>query len=355
MGLSQGMRLGSCEVIELLGTGGMGEVYRGRDMQLGRDVAIKALPDAFAHDADRLARFEREAQVRATLNHPNLAVIHELKEVAGAKYLILELVEGETLAERIARGPMPLDEALDVAKQIAEALEAAHEKGIIHRDLKPANVKITPQGRVKVLDFGLAKIYESAKVAPTLSNSPTLSALQTMGGVILGTAAYMSPEQARGKAVDRRADVWAFGCLLYEMVSGRQTFSNEETVSDTLAGVLRAEPDWSALPTATPPKIRALLQHCLRKDPRRRWSDMAVVRIEIEEAQSEPATAPPPAVGRIWPARSFAGWKVCRLSTWQPARYLGLGSRARRDQPNHIKSRPGYLARLVARRSKDRV
>jgi eukaryotic-like serine/threonine-protein kinase len=296
MGLSQGMRLGSCEVIELLGTGGMGEVYRGRDMQLGRDVAIKALPDAFAHDADRLARFEREAQVLATLNHPNLAVIHELKEVAGAKYLILELVEGETLTERIARGPMPLDEALDVAKQIAEALEAAHEKGIIHRDLKPANVKITPQGRVKVLDFGLAKIYESAAIAPTLSNSPTLSALQTMGGVILGTAAYMSPEQARGKAVDRRADVWAFGCLLYEMLSDRQTFSNEETVSDTLAGVLRSEPDWSALPTATPPKIRALLQHCLRKDPRRRWSDMAVVRIEIEEAQSEPATAQPAAI-----------------------------------------------------------
>jgi serine/threonine protein kinase len=265
----------------------MGEVYRARDTRLGRDVAVKALPSVFASDPARLARFEREAQVLATLNHPNLAIIHELKEVDGSKYLILELVEGETLAERIRRGPIPVDEALNIARQIAEALEVAHDKGIVHRDLKPANIKVTPEGRVKVLDFGLAKIQEAGNSSQSLSNSPTLSAIQTAAGVILGTAAYMSPEQARNKEVDRRTDVWAFGCVLYEMLSGRQAFPVGQTVSDTIAGILVRDPDWRALPPSTPAKVRALLERCLRKDERRRWSDMADVCVEIDEARWE--------------------------------------------------------------------
>ncbi len=244
MALAPGTRLESYEIVDLLGSGGMGEVYRARDTKLGRDVAIKTLPDAFAKNAERLARFEREAQVLASLNHPNIAAIHELKELGGAKYLILELVEGETIAEQIARGALPLEEAVAIARQIAEALELAHDRGIVHRDLKPANVKVTPNGHVKVLDFGLAKIYEAPDSAPSVSRSPTLSAMRTAVGVMLGTAAYMSPEQIRGKAVDRRADVWAFGCVLYEMLTGRKAFAQGETVSDTLAGIIAREPDW---------------------------------------------------------------------------------------------------------------
>ena len=296
MSLSRGTRLGSCEILEMLGAGGMGEVYRGRDTSLGRDVAVKVLPDAFANDPDRLARFEREAQLLGSLNHPNIAVIHDLKEIDGAKYIILELVEGETLAERIARGPIDISESLDIACQIAEALDAAHEKSIVHRDLKPANVKITPDGRVKVLDFGLAKLNETANAPQSISNSPTLSAMQTMAGVILGTAAYMSPEQIRGRNVDRRSDVWAFGCVLYEMLTGRQAFPNGETVSDTMAGILAREPDWPILPKETPTRVRALLERCLLKDARRRWSDMAMARIEIDESRSAldvPAPAKP--------------------------------------------------------------
>jgi Tol biopolymer transport system component len=297
--LSRGTQLESCEILELLGSGGMGEVYRGRDTRLGREVAIKALPEKFANDAERMARFEREAQALAALNHPNIAVIHELKEVGAAKYLILELVEGENLAQILARGPLPIDEALSVAKQIAEAVEAAHDRGIVHRDLKPSNIKVTPEDRVKVLDFGLAKIYESPKTSQSMSRSPTMSGLNTAAGVLLGTAAYMSPEQARGRDVDRRADVWAFGCILYEMLTGRQAFAQGETVADTLAGILARDPDWQALPEDTPPKIRALLQRCLRKDPVRRLQDMGNARIEIEEAKSESeaiaaaVTAPP--------------------------------------------------------------
>ena len=287
MPLTVGTRLGDYEVLSALGAGGMGEVYRARDTKLGREVAVKALPEEFAYDADRLARFEREAQILAALNHPNLAIIHELKDVEGAKYLILELIEGETLADRIDRGPVPINDALDIALQIANALGAAHDKGIVHRDLKPANVKITPEGRVKVLDFGLAKIYESPDAQENLSYSPTLTGGQTLAGVILGTAAYMSPEQARGKEVDRRADVWAFGCVLYEMLTGRQTFPNGETLSDTLAGILVREPDVQALPAATPPKIRALVERCLRKNERRRLRDIGDARIAIEEARSE--------------------------------------------------------------------
>src|SRR5262245_42280374 len=264
MALTIGTLLGSYEIIALLGKGGMGEVYRARDTKLKREVAIKLLPDEFSRDSDRISRFQREAEVLASLNHPHIAAIHDLAESGQSRFLVLELVEGETLADRIAGGPIPVEEALPIAKQIAEALEAAHEKGIVHRDLKPSNIKITPEGRVKVLDFGLAKIYESTVASRSASNSPTLSALQTMGGVILGTAAYMSPEQARGKNVDRRGDVWAFGCVLYEMLTGRQAFPDGETISDTIVGVLAREPDWQALPADTPPKIRALVERCLR-------------------------------------------------------------------------------------------
>src|SRR5262245_19215268 len=232
MPLQVGQQVGSYEITSLIGKGGMGEVYRARDSKLKREVAIKALPDEFSRDHDRVIRFQREAEVLASLNHSNIASIYDLQEANESRFLIMELVEGETLAERIARGPLPIDEALDIAKYICEALEAAHEKGIIHRDLKPANVKITPDGKVKVLDFGLAKANSGTATATTLSNSPTLLS-GSMGGAIIGTAAYMSPEQARGKNVDRRADVWAFGCVLYEMLTGKRAFEGEE-VTDTL-------------------------------------------------------------------------------------------------------------------------
>jgi Tol biopolymer transport system component len=303
MSLARGTQLGGYEITEMIGSGGMGEVYRARDARLSRDVAVKTLPEGLSHDAERLARFEREAQVLAALNHPNIAVIHEFVEAGGAKHLILELVEGDTLAERIARGPLPLDQAFSIAMQIAEALEAAHDKGVVHRDLKPSNVKITPEGRVKVLDFGLAKVYETHSAPQNFSHSPTLSALHTAGGVILGTAAYMSPEQARGEDVDRRTDVWAFGCLLYEMLTGRMAFPNGETVSDTIAAILAREPDWQALPAGIPSRVRALLERCLRKDQRRRWGGMGDVRTELDEARSEREASTIAAAAPVAPRR----------------------------------------------------
>src|SRR5262245_9463543 len=257
MRLGPSARLGPYEIVSAIGAGGMGEVYRARDTRLGREVAIKVLPPSFADDPDRLARFEREAQLLASLNHPNIATIHGLEEAGGegeagraggaTRALVMELVEGPTLAERIAEGPIPVDEALRIARQIAEALEAAHERGIIHRDLKPANVKLTPTGQVKVLDFGLAKLAEAGEAGwagGTFSLTPTVTspAMMTGAGVILGTAAYMSPEQARGKPVDRRADIWAFGGVLYEMLTGRQAFDAGETVSDAVAAILKNEP-----------------------------------------------------------------------------------------------------------------
>src|SRR5882762_8293888 len=242
MTLAVGTRLGSYEVVAQIGAGGMGEVYQAHDTKLGRDVAIKVLPEAVAHDADRLSRFQREAMMLASLNHPNIATIHGLEQSGGTSYLIMELVSGETLAGRVKRdGSVPIEEALAIAKQIAEALEAAHEKNIIHRDLKPANVKVTPEGKVKVLDFGLAKAFAGDGANDDPSNSPTLSAAATMQGVILGTAAYMSPEQARGKVCDKRTDMWAFGCVLYELLAGRQAFQGD-TTTEILAAVLRGEP-----------------------------------------------------------------------------------------------------------------
>ncbi len=283
MALTNGTKLGSYEIIAPLGAGGMGEVYRARDTKLGREVAIKVLPQEFAGDEGRLARFEREAQLLASLNHPNIAAIHGLEESNGIRHLILELAPGKTLAERLAAGPLPVEEALSVCRQIAEALEAAHEKGIVHRDLKPANVKVTPEGKVKVLDFGLAKALEGERAEQDASTSPTLSEVATRAGVILGTAPYMSPEQARGKPLDKRTDIWSFGCVLYEMLTGRAAFSGE-TVSDTIAAILDREPDWKALPNDTPATIRLLLRRCLEKDRNQRLHDIADARIEIEDA-----------------------------------------------------------------------
>jgi eukaryotic-like serine/threonine-protein kinase len=297
VGLATGTKLGPYEIQSLLGAGGMGEVYRARDTKLGRDVALKVLPEAFAKDADRMARFKREAQVLASLNHPNIATIYGLEESGGARALVMELVEGPTLAERLKSGAIPLEGALPIAKQVADALEAAHERGIIHRDLKPANIKVTPEGAVKVLDFGLAKaldvaVMSSSPTATPPQDSPTLSMAATQAGVILGTAAYMSPEQARGKGADRRADIWAFGCVLFEILTGVRAFEGE-TVSDTLAAVLKSEADWSALPAEAPPRIRDLVRRCLNKDPRQRLQAIGDARIAIEETLSGTDTRPP--------------------------------------------------------------
>jgi len=288
MAFLSGTLLGTYEVLAQIGAGGMGEVYRAHDTKLGRDVAIKVLPEAFAHDSDRLARFQREAKMLAALNHPNIATIYGLEQSGGTSYLVMELVSGDTLQERVKRdGAVPIDEALKIAVQVAEAFEAAHEKGIIHRDLKPANVKLTPEGKVKVLDFGLAKAFAGDATNEDIGNSPTLSRAATMQGVILGTAAYMSPEQARGRAVDKRTDIWAFGCVLYELLTGKQAFHGED-VTDILAAVVRAEPDWTALPANISPSIRVLLQRCLRKDRRQRTPDAATIRIEMEDAIAAP-------------------------------------------------------------------
>ena len=289
MSLAIGTRIGPYQVIGSLGEGGMGEVYRARDARLNRDTAIKVLPAAVAQDAERVARFRREAQVLAALNHPNIAAIHGLEETDDAVALVLEYVDGEDLAERLRRGAIPLDEALAIARQIAEGLEAAHDKGIVHRDLKPANIKLARDGTVKILDFGLAKALDTdASSSLTLANSPTILSPVglTVQGMILGTAAYMSPEQARGAPVDRRTDVWALGCVIYEMLTGRPAFASA-SLSDTLAAVLRGEPDWQALPGDTPPRIRLLLGRCLRKDPRQRVHDAADVRIEVNDAAAD--------------------------------------------------------------------
>ena len=317
-----GRQIGSYEIGTQLGAGGMGEVYRARDTKLGRDVAIKVLPPAFTADRERLARFEREARVLASLNHPNIGAIYGVEEFDGLHALVLELVEGDTLDARLtARAPshsgargssrtkaLAVAEALAIARQIADGLEAAHEKGIVHRDLKPANIKVTPSGTVKVLDFGLAKSGSGS--APDLSHSPTITISGTREGALLGTAAYMSPEQARGQAVDKRADIWAFGCVLYEMLTGRVPFSGD-TVSDHIAAILDREPDWHALPASTAASVRRLLRRCLEKDPRRRLHDIADARIEIEDAL---AGGPSPAVPPTWKQSAPLAWSVAALA-----------------------------------------
>jgi eukaryotic-like serine/threonine-protein kinase len=291
MTLASSSRLGPYEILSPLGAGGMGEVYRARDTKLNREVAIKVLPETYRVDPDRLARLTHEAQVLASLNHQNIAAIHGFEQSNDVTALVLELVEGPTLAERLEQGPIALDEALPIARQIAEALEAAHERGIIHRDLKPANVKLRADGTVKVLDFGLAKSLAPMGLSGDLTQSPTvLSPAPTLAGVILGTAAYMAPEQARGKAVDNRTDIWAFGCVLYEMLTGSNPFARE-TVTDTVAAILNNETDWQALPHGTPIRIRSLIARCLKKDPAQRLRDIADGRFQIEEALNDPASS----------------------------------------------------------------
>jgi serine/threonine protein kinase len=283
--LKSGDKIGPYEVLALIGAGGMGEVYKARDTKLRRDVALKVLPDVFARDVDRMARFQREAKVLASLNHPNIATIYGLEESDNVHALAMELIDGPTLADRIRRGPIPLDEALPLATQMAEALEYAHEHGIVHRDLKPANVKLTADDAVKILDFGLAKAMESGFSTTDIAKSPTINQMATETGVLLGTAAYMAPEQAKGKSVDRRADIWAFGCVLYEMLTGKKAFRGD-TVTDVLATVIKNEPDWSSLPAATPMRVRVLLQRCLQKDPQKRLRDVGEARISLEDVLS---------------------------------------------------------------------
>jgi len=285
MTLTSGSQLGPYQISAAIGAGGMGEVYRARDAKLGRNVALKVLPQAFARDAERMARFQREAKVLASLNHPNIASIYGLEDSGPTHALVMELVEAPTLADRIRQGPMPVDETLKIAKQMCDALEYAHERGIVHRDLKPANVKVTNDDAVKVLDFGLAKAIEGDAASIDISTSPTISRMATMQGVLLGTAAYMSPEQAKAKPVDRRADIWAFGCVLYEMLTAKQTFTGE-TTTDTLAAVIKDEPDWSRLPTTTPARVRVLLRRCLQKDPKQRLRDIGDARISLDEVLS---------------------------------------------------------------------
>jgi serine/threonine-protein kinase len=332
--LAPGTRLGVCEVIAAIGAGGMGEVYRARDTKLGRDVALKVLPESLARDPERVARMHREAQVLAALNHPNIAAIHGFEDGGAVHALVLEFVDGETLADRIARGPIPLDEALPIAKQIAEALETAHEQGIIHRDLKPANIKVRPDGAVKVLDFGLAKLTESNASAPSgpnaLSMSPTITspALVSGIGVLLGTAGYMSPEQAKGREADKRSDVWAFGAVLFEMLTGRRAFEGED-IGDTLATVLKSDPDWNLLPDQVPPALRTLLCRCLTKDRRQRPSEIAVATFIVAELDH---LAPAPTPVAI-PARP-------RWRPWSPtaaalaAIIVGAGAWALRPIPS---------------------
>jgi eukaryotic-like serine/threonine-protein kinase len=313
MTLAPGTKLGTYEIIEPLGAGGMGEVYRARDAKLKRDVAIKILPEEFSKDPERVSRFQREAEALAALSHQNIAAIYDLQQSDATRFLVLELVEGDTLAEILSkRGALPIDETLQIAKQICEALEAAHEKGIVHRDLKPANVKVMADGKVKVLDFGLAKAVESAPVSSALSNSPTLTMAATNVGVIMGTAAYMSPEQAKGRAVDKRADIFAFGCVLYEMLTGRQTFEGDD-VPELLGAALKIDPDWSRLPNETPRAIHRLLRRALKKDPRQRLGDIRDARIEIEEAESEEPVASAPASAVIATSR----WR--RMLPWAVA------------------------------------
>ncbi len=335
-----GVSLGPYRILDKLGEGGMGEVYRARDTKLDRDVALKVLPASFADDPERLARFEREAKTLASLNHPHIAHIHGFEDTAGVRALVMELVEGPTLAERIAQGPLALDEALPIARQIAEALEAAHELGIIHRDLKPANVKVRPDGTVKVLDFGLAKLGAAGATgasAGDLLNSPTMAGPMTLQGMILGTAAYMAPEQAKGRPVDKRADIWAFGVVLFEMLTGRMLFAGD-SAADVIGAVLRQDVDFAALPAGTPHSIRRLLRRCLERDPKHRLHDIADARIEIVDQLDSPEqndTASAPAATRTHRA-VLAGLAIAVLAL------AGVSIWALRDREASSPARPAY-------------
>jgi Tol biopolymer transport system component len=319
--MEPGHKLLHFRVVEKIGEGGMGAVWRADDTTLGRQVAIKVLPRELSVDPDRLSRFEREAQLLASLNHPSIAAVYGFHESDGLHFLVMEMVEGEDLARRLARGPIPLIEAVEIALHVAEAVEAAHDNGVIHRDLKPANVELTPKGKIKVLDFGLAKALSPDAASGDPSLSPTMTSAGTIAGMLLGTAAYMSPEQARGRAVDRRADVWAFGCVLYEMLTGRKTFEGE-TISDILASVLKTDPDWDALPAATPQKLRRLLRRCLDRNPDRRLAHLSAARVvmrEVLEGDTEEVEAQ---AGQ--PAQAAPASKVSRLLPWAVSALLAL-------------------------------
>jgi serine/threonine protein kinase len=350
MAIIAGMRLGAYEIDSALGAGGMGEVWRAKDTRLDRTVAIKALPGHLATDADRLGRFEREAKVLATLNHSNIGAIYGLEEVDGHRYLVLEYVEGETLAERLKGGAIALDEALPIARQIAEALETAHEKGIIHRDLKPGNVMINPEGVVKVLDFGLARTADATASSTNVSaraDSPTVTSpvihSPTIPGVIMGTAGYMSPEQARGKPVDKRSDIFSFGCVFYELLTGSQPFAGE-TVTDSIGAILHREPDWTLLPAATPPRIRELLASCVVKDRKNRLHDIGDARLAMENARHSATDTP----ARIPPAQRWAPWGVAAVICTLTAIAAWIVSRPRESTPmpvvrSSIEISPGSL------------
>ncbi|MFN7932073.1 MAG: protein kinase [Bryobacteraceae bacterium] len=375
MSIGPRTRIGPYEITGTLGAGGMGEVYRGRDARLNRDVALKVLPPALARDRDRMDRFSREAQLLASLNHPNIASLYGLEESGDIRALVMELVEGPTLAERIERGPMPLDEAVPIARQIAEGLEAAHEKGVIHRDLKPANVKVTPDGIVKILDFGLAKAMDEVEASTPDVNAPTIKHSPTKTGIIMGTAGYMSPEQARGKAVDRRADIWAFGVVVYEMLSGRPLYGGE-TAPETMAAVILTEPRLESLPANLPGQLRRLLERCLTKDPKQRLRDIGEARILLEEATRNPETvsaaaAPTLAPSKstwLWPAVSaalaialiFAAWQLLRPQDPKPVSRFQLHPPAGAsfvDQfpPNAVISPDGRKIVFTAKRENQQV
>jgi Tol biopolymer transport system component len=335
-GLTPGTRLGSFQIAALVGAGGMGEVYRARDTKLDRDVAIKVIPSALAADPGRLARFEREAKVLASLSHPHIAQVFGLEEADGIHALVMELVEGEDLSLRIGRGPIAFNEAVIIARQIADALDAAHEKGIVHRDLKPANVMITHDGVVKVLDFGLAKPAAGEAGTDSLTHSPTLVAVAgTREGVLLGTAAYMSPEQARGKIVDKRTDIWAFGCLLYEMLTGRAAFAGD-TLSDTIVAIIEREADWSALQPTTTPAVRRLIERCLQKDPKRRLRDIGDARVDLEDTHAggeiaSPSPVAPPRSGILWAGVGAVAAALAIGGAW-----LALGAPSERPRPMRL-------------------
>jgi len=349
MTLSSGKTLSHYKVIEKIGQGGMGEVYRAEDTNLDREVAIKVLPEQFTNDPQRLARFEREAKLLASLNHPNIAAIHSFEHSDEIHFLVLELVPGETLQERVAKGPLPVEEALEICRQIAEGVEAAHEKGVIHRDLKPANVKVTPEGKVKILDFGLAKAFEAETPVTDISQSPTLTEEMTRAGVILGTAAYMSPEQAKGEVVDKRADIFAFGCVLYELLTGKRTFDGK-TITETLAKILEGEPNWAALPDTTPWRIQDLLRKCLTKNVNDRLDGMGNVRIDIKLALEEPTELPTGAATAVQPAQQrwgmTVGLVVLALAVGVLVTWLLIPPSSPEQQVNQFAIAPSPTARL---------
>jgi serine/threonine protein kinase len=342
MSLAVGAQLASYQTLALVGAGGMGEVYHARDLKLGRDVAIKILRGELAQNAERLSRFEREARLLASLNHPHIATLYGMDEVDGVRFLVMEFVSGPTVADRLTGGPLPIDECLSLGQQIAEALEAAHEKGVIHRDLKPGNIKITPEGKVKLLDFGLGKVIATGNTP----NAETMSAEVTREGIVLGTPYYMSPEQVRGQALDRRTDIWSFGCVVFEVLSGQRPFPGESG-PEIFAAILAREPDWALLPPSVPPSILSLLQRCFRKDPSRRLRDIGDARIELVDA-TDHAQTPPAAVAVHVPTpveNRSAAEAPPPSGPRRPPPWMALAANATRKRVEHVQTSI-FLTRL---------